>query len=281
MQKQHLPVVATAGPMSGAQAGGSPHRPAKRRRHELAQPDVIDLTRDEDEPVARAARPPATFTCAVCLSDVVPRAHGHRLFCGHTYCRDCLAGLVSSAVGAGLPEAEGMRCPELSCRRPLTGADVDACAPDAATARRFHALALDRLVARSKDDGMGCCPTPGCAFVFVWDDANRKLVCPLCRKQYCLKCKCNWHSGVRCEAHTAASADDGGMAALAKSGKWKACPHCGAWVQRVDGCNAMQCRCSKKFCYSCGHKTGGGAAGKGDCTCKDAFTVHAHKVHKD
>ena len=228
----------------------------------------------------------------MCLSDDVAPADGRRLFCGHAFCADCLGGLVASAVAAGLGDGEGLRCPTLSCRAPLSGADVDRCAPDAATAARFHALAFDRYVARSAGDGTGCCPTPGCAFAFVWDDTNRKLACPLCAKQYCLVCKCDWHAGQRCEARAAALAAAGGaagaagggedgMAALARSGKWKLCPSCGAWIERESGCDAMKCRCGQKFCFQCGRKTGTGPDGRGECICTAAATTTVHAIHAD
>jgi ariadne-1 len=223
----------------------------------------------------------------VCLSDDVPAAQARRLFCGHAFCCDCVAQLIASAVASGLPDAEGVRCPELSCRAPLTGADVDAGAADGATAARFHALALDRLIARSTGDGLGCCPTPGCSFAFAWDADHRKLSCPLCHKRYCLVCKCDWHAGVRCEARAAAAgggaggADDDGLAALAAKGKWKACPNCSVWVARETGCDAMRCLCGAKFCYKCGARTGTGAGGLGDCRCADANTRAVHAVHAD
>ncbi len=114
-------------------------------------------------------------------------ADGHALFCGHVYCRDCLGAHCASQVGDGLPDGGGVPCPEPKCRAPLTGADVAAVA-DAPTAARFEALALEQLVQKNRDS-MGCCPTPGCSYLFAWDPANRKLVCPLCSKAYCVHCQ--------------------------------------------------------------------------------------------
>ena len=299
----------------GDEEASAPAPPSRRRRgteakrRRLPSPEVVDLTRDDDDGdvvtgsggarggVARprcgrggAAPVLAPFACAVCLSDDVAPAAGRRLFCGHVFCADCLGGLVASAVAAGLADGgEGLRCPTLSCLEPLSGADVDRCAPDAATAARFHALAFERYVARSAGDGMGCCPTPGCTFAFVWDETNRKLACPLCAKQYCLVCKCDWHAGQRCEARAAALAAAGGaggegedgLAALARKGKWKLCPRCGAWIERESGCDAMKCRCGQKFCFQCGRKTGAGPDGRGECICTAASTAHVHAYHAD
>ena len=113
-----------------------------------------------------------------------------------------------------------MRCPDLGCRAALSGGDIDACV-DATTASAFHSRALSKLVERSAADGLSCCPSAGCTFIFAWDPSNRKLACPLCSKEYCLVCKTDWHRGVKCEANTA-TAEDGGLAAMAAAGHWKA-----------------------------------------------------------
>jgi hypothetical protein len=137
-------------------------RAAKRARRAgaaaaaAAVADVIDLSREEDPAAAAcggvgAVRAP--FTCGICLCDCAP-AEGHALFCGHVYCRECLGGHCAAQVGDGLPSAAGVPCPEPQCRKPLSGADV-AAVTDAATAARFEALALEKLV-QSNRDSMGC-----------------------------------------------------------------------------------------------------------------------------
>jgi len=180
-----------------------------------------------------------------------------------------------------LPEG-AVRCPDPACRAPLTGGDVDA-AVDAGAAASFRERALSALVSRSAADGLSCCPSPGCAFVFAWDAANRKLTCPLCQKQHCLVCKSDWHAGVRCEARAAAAGGagggDDGMAELAAKGMFKKCPQCSAWASKETGCDAMRCICGQQFCFKCGHKTGGGGNGRGECTCTDALTAQVHAIH--
>ena len=37
--------------------------------------------------------------------------------------------------------------------------------------------------------------------------------------------------------------------------KYKQCPKCKHWVERVDGCSTMACRCGQEFCYMCGGTT--------------------------
>lgn len=43
---------------------------------------------------------------------------------------------------------------------------------------RYDRLSLERLIER--EDDLGTCPTAGCPFKFAWDEANRKLECPVC-----------------------------------------------------------------------------------------------------
>lgn len=42
------------------------------------------------------------------------------------------------------------------------------------------------------------CPTAGCTAVFESDEALDNYRCPACRKHYCLKCRCQYHTGMTC-----------------------------------------------------------------------------------
>jgi hypothetical protein len=129
------------------------------------------------------------FTCAICFCDYDNAAEeGQRFFaCGHVYCCGCATGHVTAQLEQGLPDAKGILCPTLDCRTPLSLPDVHAAA-GAAAAGRFDELMMGKLLQQNADR-LGCCPTPGCAFLFEWDAANRKLDCPLCKKRYCVFCK--------------------------------------------------------------------------------------------
>jgi hypothetical protein len=217
------------------------HKRRRRWSAPLDADDVIDLR--FDEPPSRGGGGAssrgvsAEFSCGICFCDTAP-ADGFRLFCSHVFCRDCLRGHIGAQVGDGLPDDGGVRCPALECRAPMTGADVAACT-DAATAARFERLALDKVVLKNPEcmgcarapacvpsfprkkpfannsracgRGRSCCPTPGCPFLFEWDADNRKLHCPLCTKQYCLKCKARKGS----LSFTCAGARESGLRAFA------------------------------------------------------------------
>ena len=91
---------------------------------------------------------------------------------------------------------------------------------------------------------MGVCPSPECEFMFAFDEDNRKLDCPLCKKSFCLVCRVSpWHSGVRCEQYQAEHGNvdeaDKLFNAFASQQKLKQCPKCKYFVEKTMGCNAM------------------------------------------
>lgn len=95
-------------------------------------------------------------------------------------------------------QAEQLRCPcvEPKCDAPLLPSDVARCLKLPESVARYERLALQRCVeARTRalqpanvggggcnrmclisqaDEGMGCCPTAGCEYMFAFDMDNRK-----------------------------------------------------------------------------------------------------------
>ena len=79
------------------------------------------------------------------------------------------------------------------------------------------------------------CPTPGCTSVFSYDNVLEEFRCPACKKNYCLKCKCDMHYGVTCAEYRELnnlSADDKAFIDFAKGAKYKQCPRCRFWVSK-------------------------------------------------
>jgi hypothetical protein len=48
------------------------------------------------------------------------------------------------------------------------------------------------------------------------------------------------------------SQDDKKFEEFVRGAKFKQCPKCKFWVERVEGCSTMSCRCGVEFCYDCG-----------------------------
>lgn len=82
--------------------------------------------------------------------------------------------------------------------------------------------------------------------------------------QWCLTCDAIWHKGQACneyQANRAKRAEDDTNRLVAEMG-WARCPGCGNGVERIEGCNAMKCRCGAGFCYLCSYLSPTGDAHK-------------------
>ena len=103
------------------------------------------------------------------------------------------------------------------------------------------------------------CPTPGCTYVFANDNnAAHNVNCPKCKKQFCTGCLLQHKRTVSCaDAKLAIDKNKSNKA----NDDWikkntKACPHCGAAVQKNGGCRFIDCAsCKHEFCWICLAKT--------------------------
>lgn len=94
------------------------------------------------------------------------------------------------------------------------------------------------------------------------DETVMEAECPSCRRMFCAQCKVEWHGEIKCEEFQKLFKEEGGRGdlmtmELAEQKNWKRCPHCKMYVERIEGCPHIQCRCGLQFCYSCGAKWGG------------------------
>ncbi|KAJ7622338.1 hypothetical protein FB45DRAFT_1032008 [Roridomyces roridus] len=47
------------------------------------------------------------------------------------------------------------------------------------------------------------------------------------------------------------SPEDAALHQLAQGENWRQCPDCGAYIERISGCNHMRCGCGYRFCFRC------------------------------
>ncbi|GFZ08161.1 RING/U-box superfamily protein [Actinidia rufa] len=87
------------------------------------------------------------------------------------------------------------------------------------------------------------CPFQDCSAMLVDDGGERVTVseCPNCRRLFCAQCKVAWHAGIDCAEFQSFGKDkrereDVMLMDLAKSKKWRRCPHCKFFVEKLDGC---------------------------------------------
>ena len=111
-------------------------------------------------------------------------------------------------------------------------------------------------LAENNPDAVSFCPTAGCKFMCFYDKDEYHLNCPLCKKSYCLKCKTEWHKLLTCEEYQMQRKmnDENEMKfeEYVKGNKFKQCPNCKRWVEKISGCDHITCTCGREFCYHCG-----------------------------
>ena len=172
-------------------------------------------------------RPANPSDCPICLCEFEVDEGVVLTACSHEFCETCITTYVQNKVKDGEVLPQQMSCPHAEpkpCGVSLSPSDILQCLPDKVDQERFQRLSLQRsflltapartraqityilfvvsclrrklsrvfLCASCVESGedMGCCPTAGCPFSFVWDEDNRKLSCPVCSKSFCLVCRC-------------------------------------------------------------------------------------------
>ena len=115
--------------------------------------------------------------------------------------------------------------------------------------------------AQNNTDEVTFCPTPGCNYICFFDKDEFHLKCPLCKKEYCLKCQTEWHEFSTCQEYQSQKKEkenDIKFEDYVKGSNFKQCPNCKRWIEKISGCNHMTCTCGNYFCYGCG---------KNNCIC--------------
>ncbi|XP_010419131.1 PREDICTED: probable E3 ubiquitin-protein ligase RNF217 [Camelina sativa] len=177
--------------------------------------------------------------------------------CAHSYCTDCTVRYVATKIK---DNAARIKCPDLECTsliephtcRDLIPKDVF---------DRWEKILCESLI--SSWDKFYC-PFKDCSAMMVNDgggDANvTQTECPSCHRLFCVQCKVTWHAGIGCEEFQkygntkkkSSDEEDALLVQMAKNKQWRRCPQCKYYVDKVDGCLHINCRCGFQFCYGCG-----------------------------
>ncbi|KAI4723677.1 hypothetical protein E4T48_00071 [Aureobasidium sp. EXF-10727] len=168
--------------------------------------------------------------------------------CGHCYCGSCLSVLFNAAVSD-----ESLYPPSCCANAPIPFQH----------AKRFLEPELETTFEEKGVEfatvDRTYCSDPACStFIPPTEIVKSVAYCWHCDKLTCVVCKAPAHEG-DCPA-------DLELAALLKYAEemhWQRCYQCLSIVQRIDGCNFMECLCGATFCYNCGRPM----PDEQDCTC--------------
>lgn len=150
-----------------------------------------DLIKAEEERKLEREKMPS---CAVCL-EVIEKADIFPLGkCGHVFHCKCLSeSMIQEVKEKKLP----LKCP--SCPIEVIETDIKKLLPSDAQ-KKWDRFTLEKLV-ESNPGEYSYCLTPGCEHIFhiEKDKEGKAYPCPMCKKNYCLKCKCIYHEGKSCK----------------------------------------------------------------------------------
>ncbi|KAF4355294.1 hypothetical protein F8388_026564 [Cannabis sativa] len=223
----------------------------------ISSPSPPSIIINVQKPVEEIGQSSEIF-CEICTErkptdEIFPNAS-----CTHSYCSDCIGRHVASKIGESSAVAV-VACPGLDCR----GAhelEIESCRSILAKeiVEKWDEALCEALL-------MECekfyCPFNDCSAVLVREIGEDEVImeseCPICHRLFCARCNVVWHSGIECEDYQRLNEDERGnedlmVREMANQKNWKRCPRCKFYVERIDGCLHITCRCNYQFCYGCG-----------------------------
>ncbi|EPE04185.1 ibr domain-containing protein [Ophiostoma piceae UAMH 11346] len=204
----------------------------------------------QDKDKKKDAVPPQTMQvhpeCISCFEDI-PTKQAVKTVC-HSYCVDCFAQLVSTAV------ANEAQFPPKCCLNEIPSKTVAKYAPrDVA---RLYALKKDEYAIPVADRVY--CPTVDCGVFVPKNQVSAAARTAHCRNGHetCTACRQPTHGRNNREACPEASAQDRRDQQLADNlaaeEGWRRCISCAVIIEHREACQHMTCRCGAEFCYVCG-----------------------------
>jgi IBR domain/IBR domain, a half RING-finger domain len=194
--------------------------------------------------------------CSICMDDQVRQSlMVVNSRCGHSFCGDCVNGLVRARLMDGHASIE---CMASECGELLPDALIDAlvCDDDELREKLARWKRFDEI--RRHPSGRWC-PRVGCGNGVIGDPATNVCECDECQMCFCFGCGANWqdHDGMSCDEYRDWARRHGKVDV--KTERWKRrhktieCPQCKAVIEKLPGtCNHVECTaCMHGFCVLC------------------------------
>ncbi|KAJ3677268.1 hypothetical protein LUZ60_002992 [Juncus effusus] len=224
--------------------------------------DTVELELEEKPEIKEELKPDTnipsnTYECTIC-TEPVPLSHLFTIDpCWHTFCFSCMRNYIASKVYDNILK---IKCPDVNCNEFLDPEECKGLIPDELFDR--WGLALCELTLGVKKF---YCPFRDCSMLLMndGDDGEAGAVrvtrseCPKCYRLFCAQCKVPWHANMLCDEYQNYRKSSKGvedvklLEKLAAQKRWQKCPKCKIFVERIDGCKLIKCRCGYRFCYSC------------------------------
>lgn len=174
--------------------------------------------------------------------------------CGHFTCKECFDHQLQVASSDLISDHFPLVCWHEFCGQPIAIADLR----KYATGTMIDALLKASLTyyIRSFPDIYRNCRAPDCKAVYRRNGSFEIFTCPTCLTQTCTLCHAEPHIGWTCakyESHLLRNEHNEQLLDEYKTvAGTKECPKCATLIEKVDGCNHVECSgCHGHMCWVC------------------------------
>ena len=187
-------------------------------------------------------------SCPICY-DVVSQPV--EINCNHIYCSACLRHYILSTFDN---HSFPLKCmgSDATCNNHFSLPLIRKFLPPQHFEQLMTAAFTSYLDRNS--DTFKYCITPGCSQIYRATALPYELQCPSCFIKICSACHTKGHTGMSCiekRQHKNLEEQEHLLRAWAGENNVKQCPSCQAWVEKVEGCHHINCRCGVHFCWIC------------------------------
>lgn len=215
--------------------------------------EAIDVIKEVGESSSRPPAEPEEY-CNICMD---PKFR-HECFdikgCSHYYCASCIAQYVEAKVEDNVTS---IGCPDPNCKDGFLELEMCQLILKPEVFDRWGTALCESMIGAMKF----YCPFKDCSALLIDEGGGEggypiiQAECPHCCRLFCAQCKVPWHV-VSCKEYQKLGLDERGredimLREMAKSCQWQRCPKCKYYVEKIDGCMFMKCRCGHQFCYGC------------------------------
>lgn len=206
--------------------------------------EMLQMSRDSAERLDSEA------ACPICLCEI---EDAYLLeTCAHLFCRMCLVEQLESALKNW--DSFPICCAGRGCGAPLLISDLKSLLSSDKLEELFRA-SLGSFVA-SSGGTFRFCPSPDCPSVYRVADPRafgEPFICGACFAESCTRCHLEYHPYLSCERYQQFKEDPDLSLKDWCRGKdnVKCCPVCGYTIEKVDGCNHVECKCGRHVCWVC------------------------------
>ncbi|XP_034551095.1 ranBP-type and C3HC4-type zinc finger-containing protein 1 [Notolabrus celidotus] len=188
--------------------------------------------------------------CPICFSTLQPEEGIVLRECLHTFCRECLKGMIVNSQDAEVS------CPD-NCDYKLQDREIKALLTEE---EHLRFLELRLSIAESRSDHSFHCQTPNCRGWCIYEDDVDEFNCELCKEINCILCRAI-HKDMNCKDYqddlriraqndVAAQQTNQMLQSMLQNGEAMKCPRCDVIVQKKDGCDWICClMCKTEICW--------------------------------